>query len=407
MKKIHLLFTLFPFTFLFAQEIYQFKADSVSLNNRLELKGSLEHFATNISSGIQNKLLFGGFISNEVIEKNVAKQRELNYLGVDVPVEMIYLNGNKGFIKDSLAWGIKAGSYTFGGVNYSKPLFQLIFQGNTQFLGDTVNLGETRSKLLSFQKAGFGIFNRYKGFSLFLNAVNVSAYAQMNMSSFFLEQNEDGSSIGIKARGDVNFHEGTGFSKGLGICLDAEYTFMSEWINKRRGLFQVSAQNIGFAFLKNTVNYSMNTSLSYSGFKFNQLLTDGILPNTSSEWLDSLGITKTNKERTVLLPGFIQGGKIPLLNSALKWQSFFGVKAYLVRTTIPMVYAGAFYRISPKLATAFSASYGTFGKVRLGTYISYFGKKITASLGSNDLLGWIPAVGFGQSLTFQCAWKIN
>jgi hypothetical protein len=55
---------------------------------------------------------------------------------------------------------------------------------------------------------------------------------------------------------------------------------------------------------------------------------------------------------------------------------------------------------------ASSISYGAFGKFRNGWYFSFTGNKISGSLGTDDVLGFVSKKAFGQSLFLRFSWAI-
>ena len=151
--------------------------------------------------------------------------------------------------------------------------------------------------------------------------------------------------------------------------------------------------------------YSIDTTLSFSGFEFDQLIGENSIISDSLSILDSLGVNSTEKNRTVLLPGYLQVGKIVTNNSTNKFQSFFGIRLYPTLIFSPYIYAGAHYSPSKVVGLGLNVGYGGFGKFRAGIYSNFNFGNYSVGLASENFLGFITKKASGQSLfiRLRCA----
>ena len=169
--------------------------------------------------------------------------------------------------------------------------------------------------------------------------------------------------------------------------------------------YQFLAKNIGIAsFNRPLTEYAADTSLTFTGLTFNQVLNGSSFLDSNYSILDTIGIQKTQSNPLIFLPGFLQFSKLVDANSSRKLQEFYGVRLFLASAYTPLVFAGADYRISLGAKTnvniGINASYGGFSRFRFGTYSSLKIKNWNLGIASENLLGKT-----GQSILFraQCA----
>lgn len=379
------------------------------VHTSIELDGGAEYHASSVHAAMSNTLIWGGFISEAMKNSSFDEHGAVNRFGFTSNNELRYFHGKGGFGSgDSLTWALKAGYYATGSLSYGKDVFGLLFYGNESYLDQTASFSNTNANFMLFQKIGGGIVNKYTHSGLFLNIVNVQQAFKGLIRDGELSQNADASQIDLYARGDMYRSTGSQFSKGLGVALDGEYRLETPWIKGRSAWFQVSAQNVGFAYMHRPVtSYRIDSTYQYSGFELDQLTAEDNAFDDDFSLLDSLGVEKTTENRWVVLPGYIQVAKMVNAKMAAKWQSYFGIRLYPSLNSIPMAFAGVHYQPIKSFSLALSGAYGGFGGFRTGFYANYKHDAFSIGVGSDDMIGWVSQVGFGRSLLIRMSWNIN
>ena len=390
------------------QLLFPVYSDSAFQQDVLEVEGVLEYQATALKREIQNTLIFGGYIDEDMKKRSFDKHGDLNRIGGNVNAEIRFVHGKGKLFGDSLTWMVKAGYTAVGNVHYGKDAFGLLFYGNSSYIGTTADLTNTKLDFMQFQKVGFGLVSKKNRSSITLNLVNVQNYAEGFVRKGELTQNEDGSQIDMEMKGDFQYTQGNKFSKGLGASVDIDYRIRVPWVKESFTTFQVSVQNFGFAYLYEGVKkYSVDSSYTYSGFDFDSF-KDGNNPFGSDfSLLDSLGIGSRETKKAVFLPCYIQAMKLVDMGSSKKVQSFFGIRLYPSFASVPLVFAGAYWKAASFLHASASLSYGSFGNLKGGIYASLVLNKVNLMVGTDNIAGAVSKSGFGESVVTRLIWKLN
>ena len=392
-----------------AQLLQPAYSDSNVHQDLIELDGVLEYQGTSVRREMLNTLLFGGFIDNDMKGRSFDKHGEFNRLGGNANAEIRFIRGSGKFLRyDTLTWMVKAAYTVVGNMDYGQDAFGLLFYGNSSYVGATADLKNTKLDFMQFQKVGFGLVDKKKRSSITLNLVNVQNYAEGFIRKGELTQNADGSQIDMTMNGNFQYTQGTNFSKGIGAAIDIDYRIRVPWLKETFTTFQVSAQNLGFAYMHDGVKqYKVDSSYTYSGFEFDSF-NDGNNPlGTDFSLLDSLGIDSRVSKRTVMLPGYIQAMKLVDLDSPKKVQSFFGIRLYPTFASVPLVFAGAYWKAASFLHASASVSYGSFGSLKGGIYATLILDKVNFMIGTDNLIGLVSGSGFGESVVTKLIWKLN
>ena len=392
-----------------AQLIYPAYGDSVFLTqNVIELEGVGEYQGSAIRREFSNTLVFGGFIDTDMKDRSLSHHEEINRFGGNATTEIRYIHG-KGrlFGRDSLTWMVKAGYTAIGNLNYGKDVFGLAFYGNTAYLNNTAILTNTSFDFAAFQKIGFALVSKKNSSSVTLNLINVQHYADGVIRKGELKQNEDASQLDLLLNGNFRFTEGTSMSKGLGAAIDIDYRIRVPW-GKSFTTFQISGQNLGFAYLHQGLRrYETDSSYSYDGFDLDQFRDDENPLGDDFSLLDSLGIRSDTVKRAIMLPGYIQAAKLVDFNSARKLQSYFGIRLYPTFNSVPLLFAGVYWKAAKFLHASASLSYGNFGNLKGGLYATLVFDKFNWMIGTDNLVGVVARAGSGESVVTKLVWKLN
>jgi len=403
----------FSLALLFSQSIVAqllpISYDTLEIEHELIINGGVDYYSSAIEKDITSKFIRGGFIDQAMKDRSFSKHGAVNRLGGIGLGSIEYRNYNKRIFKKK-NWGyVIKGSYdAFFGALYSKGLFGLAMYGNEQYRGETIDGSGTNLSMTTYQKIGFGLIDSKTKSSVSLNVYNVNNRMTAQMRKFELTQDLAGDNIELVLDGEISTANSNKFNQGIGFGVDVDFKLpISYGKNNSTAFVQFQAQNIGFAYMyeKQKV-YRLDTTFTFSGLEFNQLVGDDSFFGDSLSLLDSLGVTSSLKNKTVMLPGFIQVGKIVDEHSTKKLQSFFGLRLYPTLIYSPFIYAGANYKPLEWLNVGANVSYGGFGKFKTGLYSSVRFSNYSIGLATENLIGFFSKKANGESLFIKLRWAI-
>ncbi|MDG1147838.1 MAG: hypothetical protein P8N52_05980 [Crocinitomicaceae bacterium] len=381
--------------------------DTLELNQEFIVEGGGDFIGSAIQRELSGKFLFGGYIDNSIKDNSYHRHSTINRIGTYGGVHFEYRNYKKKLIENK-NWGylIKAGADVFGGGVYSKDLFGLVFYGNDPYKGETIDFSGSNFSFMSYQKLGFGMIDSKSKSAISINLYNINSSLSANFKSGEITQDLNGDQLDFVLDGEVTLPTNGAFSQGVGIGLDFDFKLPVSIFKGQTSYIQLQAKNIGIGYLHEKQKvYSIDTTLTFSGFQFEQLIGTNAIFSDSLNVLDSLGINSVEKNNVVLLPGYFQVGKIVAKNTGKKLQSFYGVRIYPTLIFKPYVYAGVHYSLSKSICFGLNGGYGGFGKFRVGAYSSCNFGKYSVGVASENVLGFITKKASGQSLfiRLRCA----
>lgn len=403
MNRIYLIASLLVSLNVFAQHSLPIQMDTLVYNYEVIGTGILDYGSSSIKNEMTKKLIYGGFIDSEMKDRSLNRHKAQNRIGIEASGEIEFRDYNtRIFNQDKYGYYVRGGYYNYVSAAYAPDVFNLVFNGNSTFLGDTANFSGTQANAISLQKIGFGFIDKKSKSNIGINYYNVSNFSDAYIRSGELIMDSTASNIEMDMGARFRYSEGKKFNKGWGLGLDADFRIPVKWLNESQVYIQVQLKNIGFMSVKNMTEYKADKSYNFSGFKFRQLLGDSALSiNDGNQLLDTLGIEKRNKKITTLLPGFIQIGKIADYQSSKTVQSYFGVRLHTIINYTPLVYAGAHIKLYDWMKVGIQGSYGGFSNFRLGFYSQYDFGKFHFGIGSEDLIGALTKKGYGESIHFR------
>lgn len=377
-------------------------------NLSIAFKGNAFYQSTSIFNEFSNKFIYGGEITNEIKNNSFAKHRLNNRIGGGLFGEVDVLLHKFPIKKcDNLGLVFRAGWNMDAGAGYTEEEFGLVFYGNENYLGQELSLSGTEFNNYAFQKIGFGVLMKNNS-SIVVNYINASSVQRGYIFDGSLTHAADASQIDLDITGEFLTTRGSKFSQGKGIGLDADfYVPVKVGINTdttNSVKLHIMIRNVGAVRLtENPYTYSMDTTLSYSGFRFNQFTQGKSIFGDSQEVLDSIGVEKDSSNRWVMLPAHFQVAKIVDVHSTKRWQSFFGFRVITGMPASPQVYGGAHFRINEHFNTGAQLSYGGYGGINGGFYFTSMFDKINFSIGTENIVGLSKRYGRGASLQFKTA----
>lgn len=367
-----------------------------SLNYQFGLNGQQDIQANSLKNEFTSYFTKGGHIPNELIEKTIYNQHEINRLGKLLIGDIYYIDFKHSPFK---RFGIMAefGYNSISSGIYGKDIFALTFQGNKKFIGDTVKLGGTGFQYIDFQNFGVGLMDKKSKSYATLNLISLQNYSSGDVLDGYIYFKGDSTEIEVNARGK-GYYTDTRFSNGIGATINICYNVELPWLNEKQAFYQFQIKNFGFVQSKQLNTVEMDTLINFQGFQLDDFIKETA---TDVNLLDTLHIKRGKSKKTLFLPTQILLAKVLNANYEGKFQSLFGIIIYPTIHFIPKVYAGLDYKLNKNLHLGNTYSIGGFGNFRGGIYVNYSTKKINLGIGTEDIYGLISKKGFGNMLTFR------
>lgn len=385
----------------FSQRLFPTIIDTNSSERSLTLDASAELATTGLNNGMLNRFLFGGAISNDVIQANHDKQKTLNRGGAILSGNLMYTDLKVNLFKNAkIGYGIQYGYSQVSSLTYTDHLYDLVFQGNKNYANVDMRLTGTTVRNMAFQKIGFGLFHKATKSSLFFNLVGVSSYFKGGISDGVLQQSIGLDTLTLAAKGSFSQPYRKTFMKGMGFSVDFNYNIPIRFFKNKRAILQVQVHDLGFAYFDGGVKrYSMDSTYRYTGFTVSQLF-NGVMSKTTS-LMDTLGITQKGTSKWEVLPFYIQISKAVNEDYEGEWQSLFGLRAYPTASYRPLIYAGVDYRPIKPLHIGALVSYGGFTSFKGTLYLQYKVKNFGIGVATDNIVGAFSKKGFGQAYNLQ------
>jgi len=383
------------------------KYDSLSYRQELIITGGLDYSATSVQKELLSKFYRGGFIDEQMKDNSFIKHRAINRFGIDAGGSITYRNYGVKLFKEK-NWGImiRAEYQSFGGVLYGQDLFGLAFYGNERYIGDTVMMSGTDISFVSFQKIGFGFVDAKTKSNASFNVYNISNRISGDFRDFDVIQSESGDEVQLILDGEVEMKQSKKFNQGIGFGVDLDFRVPVAWYKDRMAQIQFLARNVGFAYMYEKQKiYTFDTTLTFTGFRFDELIGDNSILDDNTDLLDSLGIKSSEANRTFMLPGYLQIGKMVNKQSDYRLQSFFGARLYPTLIYSPYIFAGADYKATDWLNVGASAAFGGFSGFKAGIYAGFDFGVWNVGIATDNLIGLVHKKGNGESLfiRLRCA----
>lgn len=374
----------------------------------ITLFGEFTQASNALSQSFTNKLIFGGFIDEQL--KTNAQDR----LAGDNRVGYAFATGLKFYGKaknnDRLSFRGRIGYSFTQDVGFSDGVFNLIFFGNAGLLGQDVSLNNTNVLYLVKQHYDFGVGYNFRIGSGTLQTDVYAGFVQ-GLSQASSELNgtlltsSDATAIDLSATGNLYLSDdrapkltalnGAGWQSG--ISFQYKNTLES-------GILKISAslEDFGSVSWGNPgALYSGDSTWNWSGFEADDLsdLSGLTLTGETDSLLDLLGLEASEGKYTETLPYRWAISASMLLNSGL--QVSLGATQQMRTSQVPLIYAIAGKEIADTGLGVFGrVSYGGWGGIQAGLDLKWDPcSRFTAHLGATNVLTWvIPEAMTGGSL---------
>jgi hypothetical protein len=363
-----------------------------------------------MSTGLVNKLVWGGYIDNDLKKESAKHLQGKNNFGLLLNYDLsAFVKGNSKF--DYLI-GFK--NQEVLNATYSKDFFNLMFYGNSQYKGKTADLSNCNVNALRFQEVKFGAI-MHKVDSIGKIGVSVSFlkgeqlfYIKTNKNSS-LYTSEDGSEIIFNsnfnmALSDTNNRNLAGFN-GIGASADLFFETPYKTRHGKKCLLVVNANNIGFIhWWRNSVQYSSDSSLRYTGYNIRNItdLKDSTINRINSDSLLRNVSNARSEDFNVNIPT-----NLVIVNKILFSRAFHlstGFRYIFNANYRPYVFVEPEYKVK-NVTFSLHAGYGGYTRLNIGAAVTWSSSNWFLRIGSNSLQGYFsPKTAFGQGV-FLCVAK--
>lgn len=375
-----------------AQSLFLMSADTSYMQSKgfVNLDFGGEYRSSALNNRFMEKLIFGGKIDGDDKEVVNRKLKDINRLGGVADINLSYYS----FIDTLLGsdkWGMKINIEDCYDLSYNFPedFYRLLFEGNKQFAGKSVDFSEMSTDLVVFQKFGVGFFNKRNFSGATLSYVNGQDYHSLAVHDAQLFTSEIGDSLHLRYNADYtrsdSSYTGLGTGNGSGAALDF---ILNLPLAKNGGFISLEMENLGFIkWNDKTLHYHADSSVAYTGVDISDIFNNDLgqmeVPNIEDTLIYQI---QTGSELVWLPTNF----KLSLLKRIDATQYFnVGIAVKPVRANVPELYGGYNYFIDENTLITASFAYGGYGNFRVGAALQKRWKNWFVRLETEDIPGLI------------------
>lgn len=394
-----------------AQELIPSYFNSEGISHKIELKFDGYYNSTSLSNDFTSLFYKGGYIDSILKNKISNDLFDENRIGSELNYGITYKNYHAHLLgQPHIGWYASVENIGNYHANFSKNAFDLLFYGNGNYIGDTINIAPVEAEFLQYQKFTIGGFNKNNNSYIGISFLKGQSYNQLqiNNSTLYTAPLAESLSGNINAnytQSDTSSTNGLNAFNGWGLSTDIVF-YLNIGKNKNikfQNAFCISVQNLGFIQWKNTTTSVVDTQFVFNGFEVNDLF-DSTSYNFSDRLEDSLGVKKHNETITKMIPAIFTFSKAIDPNSEDKLQGIYGVRVRSNAFYRPLFFAGIYYRTNEKLNMSAFLSIGGYGRFKIGYQLSYSPfKNFSFHLASGNLIGFMNS-GYGKDLTIRLAY---
>lgn len=394
----------------------QFNSDFLNYSHTgrcVAVSADYEAGSNGMSKDLVNRLVWGGYISNDVKAQSAKHLKAMNNFGLMMNYGVnVFFKGTSQF--DFLI-GFK--NQEVANSAYTRDFYNLVFYGNQSYKGGTANLGNTSVNALKFQEGKFGVMMHNVDS---VGKIGVSISVLKGQQLFYFKTNEnsslytsaDGSQLVLNSNFNMAVSDtantGIGAFNGLGASADIffETTYKSKW--NQKCMLTVNVNNLGFIhWWQNSVQYSSDSTFEYNGYTVRNIndLRDSTINRISR---DSLLVDLTNARSdnfNVNIPT-----NLVMINKVFfseKYRLSAGFRHVFNANYRPYVY------LEPELkhknvCYTLHVGYGGYVKLNVGFSLMWNTPSWFVRAGSNSLQAFVaPNASFSQGFFFSIAKKIK
>ena len=300
--------------------------------------------------------------------------------------------------------GLRAALSTqYSGYGAFQPnAFETVYRGNSGAANASVELGPLAFQSQSWQKFGFGIFNKNSLSGITFSLVEGQSYQSLDVDRAELFTAAQGESVSLSVAGDYSRSDTarTGWANGSGIgaCIDLDY---NTTIQQGRGVVSFSVRNLGFInWNEQSEHYTIDTKVDWNGLDVTNWLSGETDSLAFPNWNDSLNSSRIQSHVLKPLPASFHLRYLRRWKGNRYWET--GCSFIPNKAAVPVVYVGVTHAISNHLLISERVSYGGYAGFAMGADIQWlFKSSWFLRAGSTQLEGWLLPTAKGRSVYFN------
>ncbi|MDB5255505.1 MAG: hypothetical protein JWM14_200 [Chitinophagaceae bacterium] len=331
----------------------------------VQLKGLYNYNSTAVTNDFFSKLVYKStYISEEDKQGSINRLKAHNRLGVDLSAS---LQGTYRSKKDTTVlfdMGVAYRDFTYA--YFTKDIFKLAFEGNSQYAGQNAVVGPSTLKEWNYASLFVGV-QKVVCKELIVGArlsfIKAGFYRETTMGAGNLYTDPNGAYVELSApfhwysqqRPDNPFAANNGW--GAGVDLYAQRFF-------KKSILSFEVRDLGAVNWRNMNTYTGDKTYHYEGQNIGDILAPGN-SYISSVALDSvakqLGIEKVVQNKTTMLPTRLQVSYLYKLNT--KWAVKGDLNYMFLKGYLPYAKVSAYYAITPALCVVPAITVGGYGSI--------------------------------------------
>lgn len=344
-----------------------------------------------LDRNFMSKMVIGGHLNSAENKSLRGQMTQVNRLGAESSVGLSFYNFSDSLFRmPNLGLRVGVSMETSANVGFDRDFFALSFIGNTDFLGDTVDLGPLYADYQVFEKFGLGVFNKRNLSFIQLSAVNGQDMQSMRVDRMKMFTASDATSISLDYAGEYwqadTTKSGFGQTKGFGFALDGDLNMPLE---DNRGVVSLSVRNLGYIQWNNeTVHEYADTNMVWSGVNVDDVISLSENGFDMPRLKDTLAVVSDRASYVKSLPTSIQFRMIRKLNRGNSYEA--GLRFMPNRVSIPFLYAGFNHFVAPGLMLTERLTYGGYGNLNVGLEAQWMiDNRVYLRAGTNQSMGFL------------------
>jgi hypothetical protein len=365
------------------------------------LFGSYSAGSSAITNELMNSFYTGRFITDAQKQRVESKLRSSNRLGGDADGGLYYLHKRDSLCHTKIsAWFVAVKERNHVNARFSKDLFKLAFEGNSQYRGQTADLGNFNLNLQQYQQFQAGVLTDHFGISLSVYSGQQFLELQAKKAQLYTSTYGDHLDFNTSYRMALSdpSHTGAGASNGIGSGLDLFARMPLTLSNGQKADLIVELGDLGFIrWNAKTRGYQNDTSYHFDGFTLKNAFQLG---DTSLHYTPKSAVHVHVQEKGAYgtaLPTLLD---IKFVPQGIHYQFVLGLWYRFSADCVPYGYARFLYHLSPRFRLSLEAGYGGYARFQTGLQVQgQLTKGFTVKAGTQNMLAYFsPAQSWGQGV---------
>jgi len=292
--------------------------------------------------------------------------------------------------RSDLGLRVSIASSWYGQAGFSRGLYELIFKGNANHVGDSMALGPFSGQYQTWQKFGLGVFNKRTFSGATLSFVTGQDFQRLEVRDASLYTNLLADSLSMSYTGEYmrsdTANKGWGAGNGLGMALDLEY---NRPLAGNNGFISLTLRDFGVVgWNKNTEVYQFDSVTTWQGYSTEQLFGLDGGPIVSPNWRDSIDVEMERGVKWQMLPFSVHLRMLRYFTTNTLMD--FSIRLQPGHYSVPLVQAGLSHFIGDRMILSGRAGVGGFGTFSLGAEVQWMpGGNWYLRAGTNNAAGLI------------------